>query len=139
MIFGTFSPINPLVDIYNSISLEYGVLCGGEDLDKIVGPMHLGIAKGDEEFFPIGETKNDPPRAGEVIYYDEAGAICRSLNWRDGERTMLTEETTNAILIIEGITPAQKKRAEAAVTELRDKVRDYLRIEGKINSFTKNQ
>lgn len=52
---------------------------------------------------------------------------------------MLTEETTNAILIIEGITPAQKKRAEAAVTELRDKVRDYLRIEGKINSFTKNQ
>ena len=135
----TFSPINPLVDIYNSISLEYGVLCGGEDLDKIVGPMHLGIAKGDEEFFPIGETKNDPPRDGEVIYYDEAGAICRSLNWRDGERTMLTEETTNAILIIEGITPAQKKRAEAAVTELRDKVRDYLRIEGKINSFTKNQ
>ena len=135
----TFSPINPLVDIYNSISLEYGVPCGGEDLDKIVGPMHLGIAKGDEEFFPIGETKNDPPRDGEVIYYDEAGAICRSLNWRDGERTMLTEETTNAILIIEGITPAQKKRAEAAVTELRDKVRDYLRIEGKINSFTKNQ
>lgn len=30
-----FSPINPLVDLYNSISLSYGLPCGGEDLDKI--------------------------------------------------------------------------------------------------------
>ncbi|ASC07763.1 Lysine--tRNA ligase [Pediococcus pentosaceus] len=28
----SLNPINPLVDIYNSISLEYGVPCGGEDL-----------------------------------------------------------------------------------------------------------
>lgn len=40
------APINPLVDIYNSISLRYGVPCGGEDLDKINGDLHLGLAKG---------------------------------------------------------------------------------------------
>ena len=29
--------INPLVDIYNSVSLSYAVPCGEEDLAKIVG------------------------------------------------------------------------------------------------------
>ncbi|WP_426069879.1 phenylalanine--tRNA ligase beta subunit-related protein, partial [Escherichia coli] len=28
-----FFPINPLVDIYNSISLSFGVPCGGEDIE----------------------------------------------------------------------------------------------------------
>jgi len=29
--------INPLVDIYNSVSLSYAVPCGGKNLAKIVG------------------------------------------------------------------------------------------------------
>ncbi|MSE22771.1 hypothetical protein GKC44_16375, partial [Lactobacillus parabuchneri] len=41
-----FSPIAPLVDIYNSQSLKYGVSVGGENVDAIVGDMHLGEAKG---------------------------------------------------------------------------------------------
>ncbi len=44
------SPINPLVDVYNSISLTYGVPCGGEDLATIDGSMHLGVAEGGEPF-----------------------------------------------------------------------------------------
>ena len=32
-----FNLINPLVDVYNSVSLSYAVPCGGEDLAKIVG------------------------------------------------------------------------------------------------------
>ena len=31
--------INPLVDIYNSISLKYALPCGGEDIDKFVGDI----------------------------------------------------------------------------------------------------
>lgn len=42
----TFEPINPLVDVYNSVSMTYGVPVGIEDRDKIAGDMHLGIAKG---------------------------------------------------------------------------------------------
>ncbi|MDY5653553.1 MAG: phenylalanine--tRNA ligase beta subunit-related protein, partial [Erysipelotrichaceae bacterium] len=33
--------INPLVDIYNSISLKYGLPCGGEDIDKFEGNIRL--------------------------------------------------------------------------------------------------
>lgn len=133
-----FNPINPLVDIYNSVSLEYAVPCGGEDLDQIAGQMHLGVATGNEDFYPLGAEKSDPPRAGEVIYYDENGAVCRSLNWRDGKRTMLTEDTTNAILIMEAVTADQKDRAEQAIQALKKKIATELGVEGTITLKTKN-
>ncbi|BDW49863.1 hypothetical protein LG21E20_15250 [Lactococcus formosensis] len=44
------------MDIYNSISLRYGVPCGGEDLDKINGDLHLGLAKG-VKIFILSERK----------------------------------------------------------------------------------
>lgn len=133
-----FNPINPLVDIYNSVSLDYAVPCGGEDLDQIAGQMHLGVATGNEDFYPLGAEKSDPPRAGEVIYYDENGAVCRSLNWRDGKRTMLTEDTTNAILIMEAVTADQKDRAEQAIQALKKKIATELGVEGTITLKTKN-
>lgn len=134
----TFNPINPLVDIYNSVSLEYAVPCGGEDLDQIAGQMHLGVAAGNEDFYPLGAEKSDPPRVGEVIYYDENGAVCRSLNWRDGKRTMLTEDTTNAILIMEAVTADQKERADQAIQALQKKIATELGVEGTITLKTKN-
>lgn len=134
----TFNPINPLVDIYNSVSLEYAVPCGGEDLDQIAGQMHLGVATGNEDFYPLGAEKSDPPRAGEVIYYDQKGAVCRSLNWRDGKRTMLTEDTTYAILIIEAVTDSQKERADKAIQALKQKIAAELGVVGDISIKTGN-
>lgn len=134
----TFNPINPLVDIYNSVSLEYAVPCGGEDLDQIAGQMHLGVATGNEDFYPLGAEKSDPPRAGEVIYYDQKGAVCRSLNWRDGKRTMLTEDTTYAILIMEAVTDSQKERADKAIQALKQKIAVELGVVGDISIKTNN-
>ncbi len=126
------APINPLVDIYNSISLRYGVPCGGEDLDKINGDLHLGLAKGGEDFYPLGAQKSEPALPQEIIYYDLDGAICRSLNWREAQRTMLTEETTNAILVIEAVTPSQQARALEAIQELQAKIKDMLGVESEL-------
>lgn len=94
------NPINPLVDIYNSVSLSYAVPCGGEDLAKIVGDLCLGRAQGNEFFFPLGAESDAPALADEMIYFDEQGAVCRCLNWREAQRTMLTEETKDAVLAI---------------------------------------
>lgn len=93
--------INPLVDIYNGVSLNYGVPIGGEDIDKFVGDMRLTVAEGGEEFITLGSDKSEPPYEGEVIYRDDAGAICRCFNWRESVRTMLTEETKNAFMCVE--------------------------------------
>lgn len=99
-----FNLINPLVDDYNSVSLSYTVPCmGGEDLAKIVGDLCLGKAQGNESFFPLGAESDAPALTGEMIYFDEQGAVCRCLNWREVQRTMLTEETKDAVLVIEAI------------------------------------
>ncbi|MDO4872121.1 MAG: phenylalanine--tRNA ligase beta subunit-related protein [bacterium] len=126
----TFSPINPLVDIYNSVSLEFALPCGGEDLAKIDGDLHLGKAQGGESFLPLGETEDSPALPEEIIYYDNSGAICRCLNWREAQRTMLTPETQNAILVIETINSEQQARAEQAIEKLRMRAKDFFGVDG---------
>lgn len=133
-----FSPINPLVDIYNSVSLKYGVPCGGENIKAFDGDMHLGEAKGGEEFKPLGATEDSPALPGEIIYYDNSGAICRCLNWREAQRTMLTEDTTDSVLVIEAINEKQAKRASEAVVELKDLIEKYFKVDGRIEHLTKD-
>lgn len=134
-----FRPINPLVDLYNSISLSYALPCGGEDLNTIQGDLHLGKAKGGEAFFPLGAEEDSPALHEEIIYYDQAGAVCRNLNWREAQRTMLTEETKDAILVIEAINSAQKKRALQAAQALQELIQDYFGVTGQVTHLSANQ
>lgn len=93
--------INPLVDIYNSASLKFGLPCGAEDIDTFKGDLELTITSGGDDFYPLGDDKNEPTLDGELCYKDELGAVCRCFNWRDGVRTMITENTKNAFIIME--------------------------------------
>lgn len=115
---GRLHSINPLVDLYNTISLRYQLPCGGEDLAAIVGDIRLTRANGGESFRTIGAEQDDPPRAGEVIYADDAGAICRCFNWREADRTKLTEATTNAVLVIETLEAHPAATLDSALAEL---------------------
>ena len=119
--------INPLVDIYNSISLKYAMPCGGEDIDKFVGNIVLTKAIGNEEFITYGgEDENESPLPGEICYKDDKGAICRCWNWREGVRTMLTEDTKNAFMIIEMVDPTREEELKAALNELSALIHDNL-------------
>lgn len=120
------SNINPLVDIYNVISLKYALPCGGEDLDTFAGDLRLTQTEGGDEFLALGDEENDNTLPGEVCYLDDAGAVCRCFNWRDGVRTMLTENTQNAFLIIECIDPNRKDIMEKALAELAETTQKYL-------------
>ena len=114
------SRINMLVDLYNIASLKYLVPIGGEDLAMVSGNMQLGFARGDEPFIALGTDENDPPAPGEVIYADDKGVLCRRFNWREADRTKLTERTKHAIFCLEGIPPASEleiKEAAEALTQ----------------------
>ena len=97
----TVGSINKLVDIYNSASLRFGLPAGAEDLDKFEGDLKLTITNGGDEFFAIGSDENEPTKEGELCYKDDDGAVCRCFNWRDGQRTMVTDNTENTFLIME--------------------------------------
>lgn len=118
--------INPLVDIYNSISLKYALPCGGEDVDKFIGDIRLTRATGNEKFIPLGSDENVSPYEGEIVYKDDEGAICRCWNWREAVRTMLTESTNNAFLCIELVDESRFEEFENALNDLAKTVQENL-------------
>ena len=111
--------VNRLVDLYNTVSLKHLVPAGGEDLDAIDGDVELAFA-GDAEppVRLLGELEARPPKKGEVIYRDRVGAICRRWNWKEADRTKLTEATTRGLLVIEGLPPVDRAMVAAAAGEL---------------------
>lgn len=130
--------INPLVDIYNSISLKYAIPCGGEDIDTFVGDIRLTKAIGNEEFITLGTDENSPPYEGEIVYKDDVGAICRCWNWRESVRTMLTENTKNAFLCIELIDENRTEDFEKALEELAELINKSLGGTSKISVLDVN-
>jgi DNA/RNA-binding domain of Phe-tRNA-synthetase-like protein len=119
-------PINPLVDLYNAVSLQHLLPCGGEDLRTVSGDIRVTRATGDEAFVPLGSAEQQPPQPGEVIYRDDIGVLCRCLNWREAERTKLTETTTEAILCIEALPPVTAEALRAACDGLAALVQEHL-------------
>jgi DNA/RNA-binding domain of Phe-tRNA-synthetase-like protein len=116
--------INPLVDLYNTISLRHLVPVGGEDLDRVEGDVRLTLATGDEPPVRLlGEPEARPPKPGEVIYADDLGILCRRWNWKEAERTKLTAATRRAFLVIEGLPPVGAELVERAARELAALVR----------------
>lgn len=122
---GGLPRINALVDLYNAISVAHLIPVGGEDLDRIKGGMRLVRATGDEDFVTAaaGERTVEHPDAGEIVWCDDEGVTCRRWNWRQGPRTRLTEESVNAIFLLEGMGPdAGLEAAGAELAELLEKV-----------------
>ena len=118
--------IAPSVDIYNAVSLAHALPVGGEDIDAMVGDIRLGITEGGDAFRPLGEDEDAPTLEGELCYRDDTGAICRCWNWRDGERTALTDESAKAFLVIESVDPARADDLRAATDELAALVEEHL-------------
>ncbi|MEV0827593.1 B3/B4 domain-containing protein [Nonomuraea rubra] len=108
--------INQVVDAYNTISVKHALPIGGEDLDKYAGPARLVRATGDE----ASEEALGQPEPGEVIWRDDIGVTCRRWNWRQVVRTRLTEETTNAIFLLERLEPMSLEELKQAGEELSD-------------------
>ena len=119
--------ISPSVDIYNAMSLKYALPFGGEDIDAFAGDLRPTVTQGGDAFLPLGEgAENDPTLPGELAYLDDAGAVCRCWNWRDGVRTALTDDTRNAFLIVECVDPDRVEDCRAATDELASLIEAHL-------------
>ncbi|MEU4133840.1 B3/B4 domain-containing protein [Streptomyces wuyuanensis] len=112
--------INLLVDAYNALSVARLIPVGGEDADRIRGGMRLVRATGREPFVTAsaGEETVEHPDPGEIVWCDEEGVTCRRWNWRQGPRTRLTEESVNALFLLESLAPMGAAELEAAGAEL---------------------
>lgn len=112
--------VNPLTDIYNAVSIKHQIPLGGEDISKYIGPLRLIRATGKENFEVIskGETVVEHPDKGEVVWCDDAGVTCRRWNWRQCQRTALTDSTTSVIFIFDALAPMNDDQLNAAGDDL---------------------
>jgi DNA/RNA-binding domain of Phe-tRNA-synthetase-like protein len=91
-----------------------------------VGDIRLTIAGDNEPAVALlGEKEARPPYPNEVIYTDDLGAICRRWNWKEADRTKLTEATTNACIVIEVIPPTERAQLELALADLSALVQQF--------------
>ncbi|MBU0612847.1 hypothetical protein KKB10_02410 [Patescibacteria group bacterium] len=115
---GVLPSVNNLVDIYNLISLKYVMPVGGEDLKKIKGDVELAFATGEEHFTAIDAKEDDPPQKGEIVYVDgNNDVLCRRFNWREADKSKLTEQTSSAIIYLEGISPSNDIETKEAMQD----------------------
>jgi DNA/RNA-binding domain of Phe-tRNA-synthetase-like protein len=124
--------INKLVDIYNYVSLMHMVPIGGDDLAKVEGDIVLRFAAGDESFDPLGADDVQRAREGEVIYADEKEVLCRRWNWRESEKTKMSEETHDVLLVCEGLPPVTAEDSRQTAIDLGRRVKDHCGGEIKI-------
>jgi DNA/RNA-binding domain of Phe-tRNA-synthetase-like protein len=117
---GGFPFISSIVALFNYISIKYIIPCGGDDVEKIQGNLCLGLSKGNEVFVPLGSEAKETPDPGEAIYFDDKAlnVMCRRWNWRNGDFTKITEDTTKLVINVDGIGPVPRSLIEDARDEL---------------------
>ncbi|MDH6109376.1 DNA/RNA-binding domain of Phe-tRNA-synthetase-like protein [Kitasatospora sp. MAP12-15] len=99
--------VDRLTDVYNAVSIAHVLPLGGEDLDHYQGPARLLRATGTESFDTTadGGPVVESPEPGEVVWADDLGVTCRRWNWRQCTRTRITDSTTRALFILDGLGP----------------------------------
>ena len=114
-----------MVDITNYLSLLHLVPMGGDDLTPVEGDIVLRFARGDEPFSPLGSGERQTARQGEVIYADDKDVLCRRWNWRESEKTKMTDATRDVLLVAEGLPPVTEGNIRGIVHDLRDRIRAH--------------
>lgn len=120
-----FYDVNNLVDVYNTISAYLELPIAAYDIQKIKGMIELRYARTGDEIIKIGETKPTQIKVGELVYADEAGPICLDLNYRDADRTKITESTTKALILVDGHQEITSKEIQKSLRNLRGYIEKF--------------
>jgi len=121
-----FPRINPLVDLYNSVSLRYLIPMGGHDLDTLKGDIYLRFAEGWEPFTPMGGGEGIIVQKGELVYRDDQEVLTRNWVWRQCEKDKATEKTRNIFLPIDVLGEVGRERADEIIRDLSELIPKHL-------------
>ena len=109
--------VNTCVDAYNLIVIRNHVSIGAFDLDKVAFPTDLNIAQGGEKIRLLLDKKDTELERGEVAYFDRRGPYNLDFNYRDADRTKVTEETVNLVINIDGVYEISSEQIEKTLQE----------------------
>ena len=130
--------INPAVNIYNALSIKYSTPFGGENLETLYGDFILKFAEGGEQWIPIGGKKSKNAVKNELIWRDDLDVSTRALNWRQCDRTKLTNQSKNLFSIMDGFSDVNKEVIETAANEFIHLIEKNLSGKGSIYWLDQN-
>lgn len=125
--------INKIVDIYNYISIKHMIPVGGDDIDKVDRDITLKFALGNEPFTKLNSQEIENPKEGEIVYTDSKEVLCRRWNWRECDKSKMTEDTKNVTLAVEGLPPVTNEEVKTILKELSELVQNF--CGGEIKTF----
>lgn len=109
--------INSCVDAYNLIVMKYRISIGAFDADNLKPPVVLKQADGGEKIRLIMDDADTVLNHDEVAYFDQLGPYNLNFNYRDSDRTKVTEQTTNLIINVDGVYDADREKVERSLQE----------------------
>jgi len=116
--------ILPLVDIYNTCSVEFLLPMGGYDVEKLKGELTLRYGREGEAFLPLHEKEMKHIKAQEIIYADDERVVCWLWNYKDTEATCITKETRKALFCIDSLNDRTEKNLFPAIEKLKDELKN---------------
>jgi DNA/RNA-binding domain of Phe-tRNA-synthetase-like protein len=95
--------LHPLVDLCNALSLAFALPVAAFDLAYVAGYLEVRHATGTEQYLAFnGEIEMPPP--DEVIFADAANQVhARRWTFRQSRRSIISPETTHALIVSEGL------------------------------------
>lgn len=117
--------INTLVDAYNVACLETNVGMSAMNIDKLNLPVTLRFAKDGEQITLLGGDETKTAKAGEVVYADQSGIVTLDLNYRDCDKTKITEKTKKVLLTVDGCPGISDAEIEKALDREIELIQKY--------------
>ncbi|PIN85063.1 MAG: methionine--tRNA ligase [Candidatus Diapherotrites archaeon CG11_big_fil_rev_8_21_14_0_20_37_9] len=121
---GKLPTINTVVDSYNLVSIEKGLIVGAHDLDKVKGNVAVRKATGKELYIPLGKTGAMKIDSKEYVFVDDCVVLCR-MDVKQGEHTKVTNETKNVFLYVQGNKYTSNEYLESALKKICENITMY--------------
>jgi len=112
--------ISRVVDIGTIISLKLLAPVGAHATDVVSDGLELRLATGEELFVALGSDVNDSPSPGEIIFVDGNVVATRRWVWRQGNHTVVTNETRAVEFNVDGLPPVTYDDVAQACEEVRE-------------------
>lgn len=109
--------INTCVDAYNLVVMKHRVSVGAFDLDKFQLPTVLRFPQKGEEILLLGDEQPTQYKEKELAYFDRIGGYNIDFNYRDAQRTAVTESTKNLLINVDGIYDISPQQVEKSLHE----------------------
>ena len=114
--------LHPLVDLCNAVSLAFALPVAVFDLAKVEEYLEVRHAKGTEQYLAFsGEMET--PSSGEVIFADAADQVhARRWTFRQSRRSVINPDTTDALIVSEGLHETADTDVRALIGILAEKI-----------------